>query len=103
MATLKPKAKSKKPGKASKSDARNHDLSNLRQPIDTSVTNFKEVAKLFESATPEIKDLLTYEVNVLYECRICRSIYRSLLNIVSHKRAFCKERVKVTTENKVCS
>ncbi|XP_033225366.1 uncharacterized protein LOC117178182 isoform X2 [Belonocnema kinseyi] len=100
MATLKPKAKSKKPGRPSKTEARNYDLSNLRPPFKTSISNLKEVVKLFEDSTPEIKDLLTHEVNILYECRICGSIYRSLLNIVSHKRVFCKEKVNITTEKK---
>ncbi|XP_051168204.1 uncharacterized protein LOC127285995 [Leptopilina boulardi] len=86
------KPKNKKPGKSNKFDRRNLDLSELQKPIKISVSSLKEAANLLDTGTPEIKDLLNHEVNLLYECRICRSIFRSLLNLISHKRAFCQDK-----------
>lgn len=86
------KAKNKKPGRSSKLDPKNLDLSELQKPIKISASSLKDAAKLLETGTPEMKNLLSHEVNLLYECRICRSIFRSLVNLISHKRAFCRQK-----------
>ncbi|XP_043471209.1 uncharacterized protein LOC122504260 [Leptopilina heterotoma] len=86
------KAKNKKPGKSSKLDPKNLDLSELQKPIKISASSLKDAAKLLETGTPEVKSLLSHEVNLLYECRICRSIFRSLVNLISHKRIFCRQK-----------
>lgn len=95
------KTKNKKPGKSGKLDSRNPDLSELHRPIDISVSSLKHTAKLLETGTQEIKDILTYEVNLLYECRICGSIFRSIVNLISHKRFFCQDKFNGSTGNKV--
>ncbi|EFN81995.1 Zinc finger protein 800 [Harpegnathos saltator] len=74
----------------------NPDLSNLRKPIDTSVSTLYHISKLLEDATEEVKSILSYECDIIYECRICRSLFRSIANFVSHKREYCKEKFNIT-------
>lgn len=40
----------------------------------------------------QLKDLLSNECDLLYECKVCRNIFRSLANFISHKRVYCKEK-----------
>ncbi|KAJ6633885.1 Zinc finger protein [Pseudolycoriella hygida] len=68
------------------------DVSILQKPIRTSVTGFKEVVKAYEDGTNEIKLLLENEADLMYECRVCRNIFRSFYSFYIHKRDFCKER-----------
>ncbi|XP_060524900.1 zinc finger protein 800 [Cylas formicarius] len=90
--------KAKKPvsttlGKApSQNSETEHDVSNLQRPIETSVTGFRQVLALLETATDEVKGYVMHECGIMYECKVCRSIYRSLANFVLHKRCYCKER-----------
>ncbi|XP_044757179.1 uncharacterized protein LOC123315521 [Coccinella septempunctata] len=68
------------------------DLSHVRLPIDTSVFGLKHALTLFETATNEVKSYLAYECDLMYECRICRTIFRSIANFILHKRKFCREK-----------
>lgn len=74
------------------------DLSALRKPIDTSLSSLRHVTKLFETGSEEVKCILAYECEVVYECRICRSLFRSLVNFISHKRIYCPEKFNITTD-----
>ncbi|XP_026755617.2 uncharacterized protein LOC113515561 [Galleria mellonella] len=67
------------------------DFSILRKPIYTSVTGLAQARKIFDCATEELKNLLSSECDLLYECKVCRNIFRSLVNFISHKRVYCKE------------
>ncbi|XP_057339111.1 zinc finger protein 800 [Microplitis mediator] len=78
-----------------------YDLSNICKPIDTSLCNLYQVTKLFETANEEIKCILTYECEVIYECKICRSLFRSLLNFISHKRIYCVEKFNISNNKNV--
>ncbi|KAK9884422.1 hypothetical protein WA026_007269 [Henosepilachna vigintioctopunctata] len=68
------------------------DLSHVQLPIETSVFGFKQVLSLFETATSEVKHYLTFECDLMYECRLCRTIFRSLANFILHKRKYCREK-----------
>ncbi|CAH0605811.1 unnamed protein product [Chrysodeixis includens] len=68
------------------------DFALLRKPIHTSITGFGQARKIFDLATEELKDLLSNECDLLYECKVCRNIFRSLANFISHKRVYCKEK-----------
>ena len=70
--------------------ARGPDLSQLRQPIKTSVSGTRQVIHALETATGEVKKFLLDEINLMYECKTCHSVFRSLANLISHKRTFCK-------------
>ncbi|XP_053603651.1 uncharacterized protein LOC128671311 [Plodia interpunctella] len=85
------KNKSNKSMHHSNEDNEELDFSVLRKPIRTSVTGFAQARKIFDWATEELKGLLSNECDVLYECKVCRNIFRSLANFISHKRVYCKE------------
>ena len=44
------------------------------------------------AGSAEIRELLLYECDVIFECRICRSIFRGLPNFLAHKRSYCMTR-----------
>ncbi|XP_076252461.1 uncharacterized protein LOC143191361 isoform X2 [Rhynchophorus ferrugineus] len=95
MVSHKNQKKAKKPletslGKASTKSTED-DLSHLRKPIATSITGIKQLLSLLETATIEVKNFLLFECDIMYECRTCRSIFRSLANFILHKRNYCRE------------
>ncbi|XP_041971306.1 uncharacterized protein LOC121727490 isoform X2 [Aricia agestis] len=73
-------------------DTEDIDFSILRKPIISSVTGFSQARKIFDVATEEIKSLISNECDLLYECKVCRNIFRSLVNFISHKRIYCREK-----------
>lgn len=77
------------------------DLSSLRKPIDTSVSDLYQVSRLLEDGTDEVKTILSYECSIIYECCVCRSLFRSIVNLVSHKREYCKEKFDITLRKRV--
>lgn len=84
------------------SSVMNSDLSSLSKPIDTSVSALHQVSKLLETGTNEVKSILSYECDVIYECRICRSLFRSIVNFISHKREYCREKFNVSLGRNLC-
>lgn len=68
------------------------DLSLLRKPVTNCITNFAHAKKIYELASEECKELISQECDLLYECKTCRSIFRSILNFISHKRIYCKDK-----------
>lgn len=36
------------------------------------------------------------ECDLIYECRVCRTLFRSLANFILHKREYCREQFRVT-------
>lgn len=34
--------------------------------------------------------MLSNECDIIYECKVCRNLFRSLANFISHKRIYCK-------------
>lgn len=79
-------------GTASSASDRVHDLSVLRMPIGTSISGFAHVHQAFERGTAEIQQMLGNECDLIFECRVCRNIFRSLANFLSHKRIYCTDR-----------
>lgn len=77
------------------------DLSSLRKPIDTSLSALYQVSKLLENGTDEVKSILSYECDIVYECRICRSLFRSIVNLISHKREYCREKYNIALHRSV--
>ncbi|XP_012271461.1 uncharacterized protein LOC105694899 isoform X2 [Orussus abietinus] len=74
----------------------NPDLTQLRKPVDLSVSSLLQVSKLLSIGSEEVKGILVYECDIVYECRVCRSLFRSLANLISHKRVYCKEKCNLT-------
>ena len=38
-----------------------------------------------------MKEMLKHQCNVIYECKICKSMYRDIKNFLKHKQKYCKE------------
>lgn len=38
----------------------------------------------------QVRQLLANECDLIYECKVCRNVFRSLVNFISHKRIYCK-------------
>lgn len=41
-----------------------------------------------------MKNYISNESDILYECRFCRTIFRSLANFILHKRRYCKDKFR---------
>ena len=75
------------------------DVSLLQQPMQVSMRGVNMILKCMEDGTKEMKDLLMKECDVIFECKVCRSMFRGLPNLLSHKRSFCiKQYVDQRTE-----
>ncbi|XP_059088128.1 zinc finger protein 800-like isoform X2 [Tigriopus californicus] len=70
------------------------DTSVLRPSISVNITGMKQAVKLLESGTPEIRHYLLNECNVIYECKVCFNMFRSLANFIAHKRSYCQSQLK---------
>uniref|UniRef100_A0AC34GVM6 C2H2-type domain-containing protein n=1 Tax=Panagrolaimus sp. ES5 TaxID=591445 RepID=A0AC34GVM6_9BILA len=68
---------------------------------------FEGSVKAWNDGTDEVKDLLKYECEMIYECRLtnrfCRSLFRSIPNFLSHKRQYCKTLCRTVTPNTLIS
>ena len=53
------------------------DVANLRQPISTTITGMKQAISVLNSGSVEAKNALLHESNVIYECRVCLSMFRN--------------------------
>lgn len=85
--TLRKKMKIK--AKDEKNVAIDHSL--LYEPLNLGIKNVQQILKFISNGTTEIKDIILNECNIVYECRVCQSLFRSLANFVVHKRVYCKE------------
>jgi len=72
--------------------AKGPDLSQLKPPIKTSLSGTKQLIHAMETGTGEVKNFLLNETNLMYECKVCFSVFRSIANFIAHKRTFCKGR-----------
>ncbi|KAI7685457.1 hypothetical protein SSS_05588 [Sarcoptes scabiei] len=67
------------------------DHSIIREPINLGIKNVAQIVHCITGGSREIKDLILNECNVIYECRVCSSLFRSLANFLAHKRFYCKK------------
>lgn len=44
----------------------------------------------------QLRKLLSRECDLIYECKVCRNIFRSLTNFISHKRVYCRSSFNAT-------
>ena len=70
------------------------DVSMLRQPIDLGTSGAAQIAKCLQYGTQEVQDLLINECDLIFECKVCRSMFRGLPNFMAHKRVYCTEQYK---------
>lgn len=71
------------------SDGIDHSLT--REPINLGVKNVRQILSCIKESTVEVKDLILNECNIIYECKICTNLFRSLANFIAHKRIYCKK------------
>lgn len=73
-----------------KQDKAKVDISVIRYPVHTSVGNISQLLDVVNKATPEVISLVNRECSIIFECKICKNLFRSLANFLSHKRGYCK-------------
>jgi hypothetical protein len=69
-------------------DSMDHSLT--REPINMGVKNVRQIMACIKEGTTEVKDVVLNECNIIYECKICSNLFRSLANFIAHKRIYCK-------------
>lgn len=83
----------------SRVEARN-DLSLLYPPVLLGSNSQKQINALSaglhnsdesEIFTQQVKRIVLEECNIIYECKECRNLFRSLANLVKHKRSYCPD------------
>lgn len=62
----------------------------LRQPVNLGSKNVRALLKSVADGTSEVKDLILNECDIIFECKACRNLFRSLCNFMDHKRMFCQ-------------
>lgn len=56
--------------------------------LSAGITTPGESSELF---TEEIRKVVLEECNIIYECKGCNNLFRSLANLVKHKRTYCTD------------
>ncbi|XP_033640134.1 zinc finger protein 800-like [Asterias rubens] len=75
--------------------AKQPDVTILHPAMNPAHQGIQQIVNCFRFGTPFLKQLILQEADVIYECRVCRSLFRGLLNFVEHKKCFCVERAGV--------
>jgi len=70
---------------------RGPDTAVLKPSIKTSVSGVRQIISALESGTREVRGYLLDEVNIVYECKVCFNMFRSVANLTAHKRSYCIE------------
>jgi hypothetical protein len=81
----------------------NPDVSSLHKRINKSVSTLYQVSKLLETGTNEVKSILLHECDLIYECRTCRSLFRSIIDLISHKRKYCRKKFVILSDENLLS
>lgn len=97
--------------KTANTSAPKKDVTILRKPVEISCSALGDVVGLLKTGTEEVcllqhysycratiitrhlflqvKQLLNHECDLIYECKVCKNLFRSLANFISHKRIYC--------------
>lgn len=71
--------------------SKEEDHSVLQRPIALGVQGVRQIVQCMSVGSREVKDVLLNECSVLFECKVCRSLFRSLANLLAHKRVYCTQ------------
>ncbi|XP_014089822.3 zinc finger protein 800 [Bactrocera oleae] len=56
-------------------------------------SSFKEAKHFYDTGDEEVQQLLLKECRLIYECKLCRNMFRNLTQFIGHKREFCRSAV----------
>ncbi|KAK9505678.1 hypothetical protein O3M35_009673 [Rhynocoris fuscipes] len=68
------------------------DVSVVKQNVKTPINGLDKVIKVLENGTEEVISYLSHECSIIYECRVCLNLFRSVGNFISHKRIYCRKK-----------
>ncbi|XP_013776064.1 zinc finger protein Xfin-like [Limulus polyphemus] len=67
------------------------DHSLLQTPLNLGTKDIRQILHCLQSGTREVRDIILNECSIIYECKVCRNMFRSLANLLAHKRFYCKK------------
>lgn len=75
----------------SESDQSVTDESLMVPPINTGSRGPRQILNVIRDGTSEARDIVLNECNIIFECRLCSNMFRSLPNFMAHKRLYCTD------------